>query len=69
MIEPIRLSKRVAELKACSRREAEQFIAGGWVKVNGQVVEEPQARVSNELVDISPDASIGTVTRARACGP
>ena len=61
MTEPIRLSKRVAELKACSRREAEQFIAGGWVTVNGQVVDEPQARVSNELVEISPDASALTV--------
>ena len=33
MTDPIRLAKRVAELRACSRREAEQLIAGGWVRV------------------------------------
>ena len=37
----IRLSKRVAELKACSRREAEQYIEGGWVRVAGRGVGEP----------------------------
>ena len=56
--EPIRLAKRVAELRQCSRREAEQYIEGGWVTVNGQVVEEPQARVLNEDVRISPDANL-----------
>lgn len=33
---PQRLSKRMAELKLCSRREADDYIAQGWVKVNGQ---------------------------------
>ena len=33
-----RLSKRVMQLKGCSRREAEQYIEGGWVLVDGQVV-------------------------------
>lgn len=60
--EPIRLAKRVAELRQCSRREAEQYIEGGWVTVNGQVVEEPQARVSNEDVRISPDANLMALT-------
>ena len=31
MTEPVRLAKRVAELRPCSRREAEQLITGGWV--------------------------------------
>lgn len=44
--EPQRLSKAVAALVPCSRREAEQFIAEGRVRVDGQVVLEPQARVS-----------------------
>jgi len=42
MTDPVRLAKRVAELLACSRREAEQIIAGGWGRVDGVVIEEPQ---------------------------
>jgi 23S rRNA pseudouridine2604 synthase len=53
-----RLAKRVAELVPCSRREAEQYIEGGWVRVNGQVVEEPMHRVSTEKIDIDPNASL-----------
>ncbi len=56
MTEPIRLSKRVTELTGCSRREAELYIEGGWVQVNGQVVEEPQARVTHETVSLDPQA-------------
>ncbi len=40
----IRLAKRVAEQLACSRSMAEQFIEGGFVSVNGQLVEAPGAR-------------------------
>ncbi|MCE3271863.1 MAG: pseudouridine synthase Rsu [Ramlibacter sp.] len=32
-----RLNKRMAELGLCSRREADDWIARGWVKVNGAV--------------------------------
>ena len=31
-----RLNKRMAELGLCSRREADDWIAHGWVRVNGQ---------------------------------
>ena len=41
----IRLAKRVAELAACSRADAERYIAGGWVSVDGEVVDEPATRV------------------------
>jgi 23S rRNA pseudouridine2604 synthase len=58
MSESIRLSKRVAELRACSRREAELLIAGGWVRVNGVIVEQPQFRVVDETIDIDPQADI-----------
>ena len=39
MTEPTtsRLNKRMAELGLCSRREADDWIAKGWVKVNGTV--------------------------------
>ena len=55
---PIRLAKRLVELLGCSRREAELYIAGGWVMVDGVVVEEPQFMVSRELVTLHPDASL-----------
>lgn len=58
MTEPIRLSKRVAEMLPCSRSEAEQYIEGGWVTVDGAVVEEPQFRVSDQNVALSKDASL-----------
>src|SRR5216117_107110 len=35
----VRLNKRMAELGLCSRREADDWIAQGWVKVNGRVAE------------------------------
>jgi 23S rRNA pseudouridine2604 synthase len=57
-----RLSKRVAFLMHCSRREAEQYIEGGWVSVNGQVVEEPMARVIDQTVVIDPNASLMGLT-------
>ena len=53
-----RLAKRVAAMMACSRREAEQYIAGGWVRVDGKVVEEPQFRVLQQKVEIDRDASL-----------
>lgn len=59
MTDSIRLAKRVAELCGCSRREAEQFITGGWVKVDGIVVEEPQFRVADQHVEIDPQADLG----------
>jgi len=58
MTAPVRLAKRVVELVSCSRREAELYIAGGWVMVDGQVVEEPQFMVSQQQVELHPDASL-----------
>ena len=48
-----RLNKRLAELGLCSRREADDWIAHGWVYVNGAVAEmgvkvTPQDRVTVE---------------------
>lgn len=57
MSDSIRLSKRVAELRACSRREAEQIIAGGWVRVDGVVIEEPQFRVAEQHIEIDARAN------------
>ena len=58
----IRLAKRVAEMMPCSRSEAEQYISGGWISVNGVVIEEPGARVEDDHdVVIHPDATLGEV--------
>ncbi len=53
-----RLSKRIMALVPCSRSEAEKYIEGGWVTVDGSVVEEPQFRVHNQTVHIDPEASL-----------
>ena len=34
---PVRLNKRLADMGLCSRREADEWIERGWVRVNGQV--------------------------------
>jgi 23S rRNA pseudouridine2604 synthase len=44
----LRLSKRMSELGIASRREADEWIAKGWVRVDGQVVAELGARVVPE---------------------
>lgn len=61
MTDPVRLAKRIAELVHCSRREAELYIAGGWVRVDGQVVEEPQFMVSGQKVELDPAATLTPV--------
>ena len=58
MTEPVRLAKRLAEMLPCSRSEAEQYIEGGWVTVDGVVIEEPQFRVLHQTIELSKDASL-----------
>jgi 23S rRNA pseudouridine2604 synthase len=57
--EGIRLAKRVAELVSCSRSEAEKYIEGGWVSVDGKVVEVPMARVQEgQKVELDRNATL-----------
>jgi len=58
MTEPVRLAKRLAEMVSCSRREAELYIEGGWVTVDGQVVQESQFRVTQQEIALHPDAAL-----------
>ena len=58
MSEPVRLAKRLAEQLSCCRSLAEQYIEGGWVRVNGQVQESPQYRVTSEVIDLDKNASL-----------
>lgn len=53
-----RLSKRMSELGLCSRREADEWIENGWVRVDGKVVNQLGARVSREArIEIDAAAS------------
>lgn len=45
MTEPLRLSKRMSELGLCSRREADEWIERGWVRVDGVVVSQLGSKV------------------------
>lgn len=56
---PIRLSKLMAEQGLCSRREADELIAKGWVKVDGTVVNQLGTRVR-------PDSFIELAHEARS---
>lgn len=58
MTEPVRLAKHLAHMLNCSRSQAEQYIEGGWVRVDGVVIEEPQHRVLNQSVELDPEASL-----------
>ena len=52
-----RLSKRMSELGLCSRREAEEWIVNGWVRVDGQVLDTLGARVSRaSRIEVDPRA-------------
>jgi 23S rRNA pseudouridine2604 synthase len=53
----VRLNKRMAELGLCSRREADAWIARGWVLVNG----EPALMG----MPVAPDAEIEVLPQAR----
>ena len=47
-----RLNKRMAELGLCSRREADDWIAQGWVKVNGEVAEMGVQVLPTDRIDV-----------------
>ena len=62
MTESVRLAKHLAELVSCSRTEAEQYIQGGWVTVDGEIVEEAGFRVlPQHSVALLPDAVLQPV--------
>lgn len=54
-----RLAKRLATELPCSRADAERYIEGGWVTVNGKVQEEPGLRVTaSQTVSLLPGAKL-----------
>jgi len=52
----VRLNKRMAELGLASRREADDWIAKGWVKVNGQVAEMGMQVAPDVRIEIDKQA-------------
>ena len=51
-----RLNKRMAELRLCSRREADDWIARGWVRVDGEPAGMGQQVASDARIEIDPKA-------------
>lgn len=48
----IRIAKYIAHAGVCSRREAEEMILQGRVKVNGQVIESPATLITDHSVKV-----------------
>ena len=59
---PVRLAHRVSALFGCSRIKAEQ--CNGWVTVDGDVIEAPQHKVTDERVALDPEARLEAVEPA-----
>lgn len=57
----MRLDKRLVELIHCTRGEAQKYIEGGWVRVDGEVEERPQFKVLDQKVELHVDATPGTI--------
>ena len=52
----VRLNKRMAELGMASRREADEWIGKGWVKVNGKVAEMGMQVLPGVRIEIDKQA-------------
>ena len=52
----VRLNKRMAEMGLCSRREADEWIDQGWVRVNGVVAEMGNRVLSTDRIEVAPEA-------------
>ncbi|PKO60390.1 MAG: RNA-binding protein [Betaproteobacteria bacterium HGW-Betaproteobacteria-18] len=53
----LRLNKRMAELGLASRREADEWIGKGWVKVNGRVAEMGMQVTPDVRIEIDKQAT------------
>ena len=52
----VRLNKRMAELGLCSRREADDWISRGWVRVNGAPAVMGQPVAANARIEVAREA-------------
>jgi 23S rRNA pseudouridine2604 synthase len=53
----VRLNKRLADLGLCSRREADEWIARGWVRVNGAVAAVGSKALPQDRVTVQREAA------------
>lgn len=65
--EPVRLSKLMSEKGLCSRREADEYIAKGLVRVNGIIISQlgtrvdPESRISLETEALQNQKNLVTI--------
>ena len=52
----IRINKRIADMGMCSRREADEWVENGWVRVNGEIAVMGQNVVPSDRVDVDQQA-------------
>ena len=52
----VRLSKQMAQLNLCSRREADEYIEKGWVLVNGKPAVLGQKVCATDKIELLPQA-------------
>jgi len=58
MSTPIRLDKYLVKLIQCSRGDAQKYIEGGWVLVDGEIIDQPQFMVLEHKIELHPDATL-----------
>lgn len=54
--EGVRINKYLADKGYCSRREADDWVAQGWVHVNGVLAESGQRVLESDMVTVAPAA-------------
>lgn len=72
--EPLRLSKLMSERGLCSRREADEYIANGLVRVNGEIIKElgtkvlPDVRITLEAEAMRKQKNLVTIILNKPIG-
>lgn len=52
----VRINKRIADMGLCSRREADEWVENGWVRVNGEVAVMGQNVVPGDRIEMDQKA-------------
>ena len=63
-LDTLRLAKHLAATHKLSRAQAEQYIEGGYVRVNGIIIESPEHRVksdSSERIELDSQAKLAPI--------
>jgi len=57
----MRLDKHLVSLIQCSRGEAQKYIEGGWVLVDGETIDLPQFQIEDQQVVLHQEANLETL--------